>query len=245
LLRGASQRAATKWRARAPARGERSAKLTHVIQNPLRRHVLLAAAIVAAVALLWLSASLQAVFIEALQLSKDYLDRYPLGSRLAFVGLAAFSAMLVLFSSVALVPMAVNAWGQVETLLLLIGGWFIGANLAYFIGRRFGRRATTYFVAERTLDRYGDLLSVRMSVTEVALLKLALPSEMPSFALGIIRYPFAKFVPVLLASELPFALWAVYLSAALIEDRRATFLLVLLAGFAAIAVVTRRLLSRR
>jgi uncharacterized membrane protein YdjX (TVP38/TMEM64 family) len=84
-----------------------------------------------------------------------------------------------------------------------------------------------------------------MSVTEVALLKLALPSEMPSFALGIIRYPFAKFVPVLLASELPFALWAVYLSAALIEDRRATFLLVLLAGFAAIAVVTRRLLSRR
>jgi len=31
--------------------------------------------------------------------------------------------------------------------------------------------------------------------------------------------------PVRLASELPFALWAVYLGAALIEDRHAAFLL--------------------
>jgi uncharacterized membrane protein YdjX (TVP38/TMEM64 family) len=216
-----------------------------VIQDPVRRHALLIATIVAAVALLWLSASLQSAFLEALQLSKEYLARHPVASRLAFVVLAALSALLVLFSSVALVPVAVHAWGQGETVLLLLCGWFIGAHLAYFIGRRFGRRVTEYFVAARTLDRYGQLLSRQMSVAEVALLKLALPSEMSSFALGIIRYPLPKFVPVLLASELPFALWAVYLSAALIEDRRWAFLLVLLAGFALIAVVTRRLLQRR
>jgi len=222
-----------------------AAKLAPVIQDPVRRHALLVAVIVGAVALLWLSASLQAAFIEALQLTKDYIARHPVASRLAFVALAAFSAMLVLFSSVALVPVAVYAWGQGETLLLLLGGWFSGASLAYFIGHRFGRRVTEYFVAARTLDRYGHLLSVKMSVAEVAMLKLALPSEMPSFALGIIRYPLPKFVPVLLASELPFALWAVYLSAALIEDRRAAFLLVLLAGFALVAIVTRRLLQRK
>lgn len=216
-----------------------------MIQDPFRRYALLVAVIVAAVTLLWLSASLQALFIEALQFSKDYIVRHPLASRLAFIALAAFSSMLVLFSSVALVPVAVYAWGQVETLFLLTGGWFVGASLAYFIGRRFGRRVTEYFVAPRTLDRYGHLLSAQMSIAEVAMLRLALPSEIPSFAMGIIRYPLPKFATVALASELPFALWAVYLSAALIEDRRAAFLVVLLAGFAAAAIVTHRLLRRR
>jgi hypothetical protein len=75
--------------------------------------------------------------------------------------------------------------------------------------------------------------------------KLTLPSEVPSFALGIVRYPVPKLIPVLLGSELPFALWAVYLGAALIEDRRVAFLVVLLAGFTLVAVLTHRLLRRR
>lgn len=216
-----------------------------MIQDPTRRYALLAVTIAAAVALLWMSAALQAAFLDALAFSKDFITRHPVASRLAFIALAAFSAMMVLFSSVALVPVAVYAWGQAETLLLLTAGWFIGANLAYFIGRQWGRRATEAFVAPSTLDHYQHLLSVKSSVTEVAILKTALPSEVPSFALGILRYPMRRFVPVLLASELPFALWAVYLSAALIEDRRVVFLLVLLAGLALAAVVARRALRRR
>lgn len=207
--------------------------------------MVLAGVIVAAVVVLWLSATLQAAFVEALRVSGDYIDQYPVTSRVLFVGLAAFSAMLVLFSSVALVPVAVHAWGQGETFVLLLGGWFLGANLAYFIGRYLGRRATEYFVAASTLDRYGHLLSARMSVFEVTIVKLTLPSEVPSFALGIVRYPVPKLIPVLLGSELPFALWAVYLGAALIEDRRVAFLVVLLAGFTLVAVLTHRLLRRR
>lgn len=215
-----------------------------MIQDPIRRHALLAAAIVAAVAVLWLSATLQAAFVDILQYSGDVLARHPLASRLAFVALAAFSAMLVLFSSVALVPVAVHAWGPGETVLLLMAGWFVGGSLAYCVGRAWGRRAAEYFVSTQTLEYYQHLLSARASVAEVAILKLALPSEMPSLALGILRYPLRKLVPVLLLSELPFALWAVYLSAALIDDRRASFLLVLLAGFAAAAVIARRALRR-
>lgn len=216
-----------------------------MIQDPMRRHALLAVLITAAVAVLWLSAALQVAFLEALQFGKGFIDEHPLASRLAFVALAAFSAMLVLFSSVALVPVAVYAWGQGETVLLLMAGWFIGGNLAYAAGRWFGRRVTEYFVAARTLDRHGHLFAAEMNVAEVTVIKLALPSEMPSFALGIVRYPLRKLVVVLLASELPFALWAVYLSAALIGDRRASFLLALLVGFAAVAVIARRLVRRR
>lgn len=216
-----------------------------MIQNPVRRNALFAALIVAAAALLWLSGELHAAFIESLELSKALIEQYPLGSRLAFIVIAAVSATLVLFSSVALVPVAVYAWGEEQTLGLLMLGWFAGANMAYFVGRRFGRRLTEYFIAARTLERYGHLLAGELSVAAVAVLRLSLPSEMPSVAMGILRYPASKFQIVALASELPFALWAVYLSAALIDDRRALFLLLLLAGFAALAILTHRLLRRQ
>jgi len=68
---------------------------------------------------------------------------------------------------------------------------------------------------------------------------------MTRVAMGILLYPASKFQIVALASELPFALWAVYLSAALVDDRRAVFLLMLLAGFAALGVLTRWLLRRQ
>jgi uncharacterized membrane protein YdjX (TVP38/TMEM64 family) len=215
-----------------------------VIQDPVRRHALLFAVILAVVVLLWLSASLQAAFVDALEFSREFVERHPISSRILFVALAGFSAILMFFSSIALVPVAVYAWGEGETFALLMLGWFLGGHLAYAIGRFLGRRVTEYFVAERELDRLGNVLSAQMSVLEVALIKTALPAEAPSIVLGVLRYPYLKLVPVLLLSELPFALWSVYLGLALVEDRRLVFVLVLLGGFAALALLARRVARR-
>jgi uncharacterized membrane protein YdjX (TVP38/TMEM64 family) len=205
---------------------------------------MMAAALVAVVTVLWLSAALQTVVFDALRFSKDTIAEHPIATRVLFVLLSAGSALLFLFSSLPLVPIAVHAWGQFETLLLLATGWFIGGSIAYLIGCRFGRRAAEYFVSSAALNRYGKLFSARMTIAEVALVKLALPSEVTSLALGVIRYPAHKLMVVLPASELPFALWTVYLSAAFVEDRRLAFVLVFLAGFAAVAIVTRGLVVR-
>jgi uncharacterized membrane protein YdjX (TVP38/TMEM64 family) len=215
-----------------------------VIPQPLRRHALLFAVIVAVVALLWLSAGLQAAFVAALESAEAFVERHPLASRVVFVALAAVSAILMLFSSVALVPVAVHAWGAGETFVLLLLGWFLGGHLAYAIGRFLGRRVAEHFVATRDLDRCADLLSARMGVAEVALVKTMLPAEAPSIVLGVLRYPYVKLVPVLLLSELPFALWSVYLGQALVEDRRLAFVLMLLAGLVAFALLARRAARR-
>lgn len=213
------------------------------ISSPVRRQALLLAVVIAGVTVLWTSATLHSAFIESLQFSDALIERYPWASRLAFVALGGVSGMLILFSSVAIVPVAVSAWGQEQTLVLLMLGWFIGASAAYVIGRRFGRRVAEHFVATATLAHYEGLLT-KMSVTSVAILKLALPSEVPSFAMGIARYPVVTFLIVVVASEVPAAVWVVYLTAALIEDRRAAFLVVLIGGFAAAALITYRLLRR-
>jgi len=215
-----------------------------MIDDPVRRHALLAAVILAIVALLWGSASLQGAFVDALQFTREYVDQYPVSSRVLFVVLAAFSAILMFFTSVALVPVAVFAWGEAEAFALLLLGWFLGGHLAYVIGRFFGRRVTEYFVPATTLDRYGHLLSAQMSVLEVTLVKMTLPAEMPSVALGILRYPYRKLVPVLLLSELPFAVWTVYLGLALVEDRRLGFVLVLIGGSIALGLLARRMARR-
>ena len=215
-----------------------------MIQDPFRRHALIVLVLVALALLLWGSVTAQEYFSAGLDYTRTIIESRPVLSQVVFVGMAAVSSILLFFSSVALVPLAVNAWGPGYTLLLLMIGWFVGANLAYCIGRWFGRRVTEYFVAADTLDRYGHLMSSKLKISEVALLKLALPSEMPSFALGIVRYPIAKLTIVLLASELPFALWAVYLSVALISEQRAVFVAVLVAGFVLLGLMTRRIINR-
>jgi len=216
-----------------------------MIPNPVHRQALLLTVVIGGVTVLWTSATMHAALVESLHFSQALTDQYPRASRLTFVALGGLSAMLVLFSSAALVPVAVSAWGQAQTLALLMLGWFIGANLAYVIGRRFGRRVATYFVAAETLDQYQHLLAETMSITSVTILKLALPSEVPSFAMGIVRYPPLTFLIVAFASELPAAIWIVYLSAALVEDRRLPFLVMLLAGFAFAGFFAYRLLRRQ
>jgi uncharacterized membrane protein YdjX (TVP38/TMEM64 family) len=61
--------------------------------------------------------------------------------------------------------------------------------------------------------------------------------------MGIVRYPPLTFLIVAIASELPAAVWVVYLSAALIGDERVAFLLTLVAGFAVVGFFTYRLLG--
>ncbi len=187
----------------------------------------------------WLFSSLYDTLNQTLIFSKASIEIYPILSIFVFLALAAISAILIFFSSVVIVPVAVFAWGEVITFFLLLLGWFIGAMIAYFIGKNFGRKATKYFISEGKINSYGDLFSKEMGIFEVVLLKLALPSEVPSFFLGIIRYPFLKYILVIIISELPFAIWVVYMSVAFVEDRKFLFLAVLISGFAILSVVAR------
>jgi len=134
----------------------------------------------------------------------------------------------------------VFAWGELATLFLLLLGWFIGAIIAYFIGKTFGRDVVEYFIRSDKIDSYGNLISKEMGIFDVILIKLALPSEVPSFFLGIINYPFIKYMLVVIVSELPFAVWAVYLGGAFVDDNRLLFVGTLAAGVVFLSIVDRQ-----
>jgi uncharacterized membrane protein YdjX (TVP38/TMEM64 family) len=53
----------------------------------------------------------------------------------------------------------------------------------------------------------------------VLLLQLALPSEIPGYLLGLLRYRFWRYIAALALAELPYALATVYIGASFIERR--------------------------
>lgn len=195
--------------------------------------------IAALIFLFWYFSALSESVNQLLVSSQTFIERHPVSDIFVFLALAALSALLVFFSSIVIVPVAVFVWGEILTLFLLLLGWFIGGLLAYGIGKHFGRRIAEYFVSAKKINSYGDLFSKELGIFDVVLLKLALPSEIPSLFLGIVRYPFLKYLSVIVLSELPFAIWAVYLSGAFVAQNRVFFIVALIGGFAFLSVVAR------
>ncbi len=137
--------------------------------------------------------------------------RHPTLGVLAFVAFSALSAMLAFVSTAVLVPIGIGVWGDVGTMALLWSGWLIGGAAAYAIGRFLGRGIVRLLLPKERLQRYEGVITHRIQWPAVLLFQLAVPSEVPGYMLGIVRYPFGLYLLALGIAELPFAAGAVYL----------------------------------
>jgi uncharacterized membrane protein YdjX (TVP38/TMEM64 family) len=160
---------------------------------------------------------------------------HPLAGALAFTILAAASAMLAFFSSVVLVPVAVQAWGQTVTLLLLWAGWLLGGMGGYGIGRWLGRPLVRTLAGGERLARYQQLVTRHAPFPMVLLLQLALPTEVPGYLLGTLRYRFGLYVLALALAELPYVLGTVYLGDLYLKRQDVRLLLIGGLGIALVA----------
>jgi uncharacterized membrane protein YdjX (TVP38/TMEM64 family) len=137
---------------------------------------------------------------------------HPVAGLALFVVLSAVSAMVMFFSTALIVPVAVEAWGAVNTVLLLWIGWMLGGILTYTVGRYPGRRLLRWLLPEKQVARFEGLFTDRASLGLIILFQLALPSEVPGYVLGSAGCRFSRYVVALAIVELPFALGSVYLS---------------------------------
>jgi uncharacterized membrane protein YdjX (TVP38/TMEM64 family) len=154
---------------------------------------------------------------QGLDVVEVLILRHPVAGLVAFVGLSAASAMLTFVSTAVLVPVGITVWGELGTMGLLWSGWLIGGVVAYSIGRFLGRSIVRMLTSKEQMDRYEGSISGRLRWHAVFLFQLALPSEVPGYLLGIVRYPFFRFILALALAELPFAAGAVYLGKGFLE----------------------------
>jgi len=169
-----------------------------------------------ALAALAASDDVHRALLEVLEASREVIVARPVSGALLFVLLAAVSAMFAFVSIAVVIPLAVYVWGNAVSLLLLWAGWTLGGAAAYVIARYLGRPVVRW-LTDRTLGRIERYLGPKTPFRYVLLFQLGLPSEIPGYVLGLVKYPFGKFMLALALAELPYTVATVYLGAGFIS----------------------------
>lgn len=160
-----------------------------------------------------------------------------------FVLLAMASAMVAFFSSAVIAPVAIYAWGKAATFALLWLGWLLGGILSFCIGRFLGRSVVGMIIDEEKIAGWERELGTRARFTHILAFQAVVPSEIPGYVLGILRYRFSWYLLALAVTELPYAAATVYLGESFLEGDSLVFVLV---GVAVITlgITLFRLISR-
>jgi uncharacterized membrane protein YdjX (TVP38/TMEM64 family) len=162
---------------------------------------------------------LHAWIIELLYWAEPIIRSKPVLGMSIFILFAAASAMLAFVSSAIIIPVGIYVWGEATSILLLWIGWMLGGISSYIISRYLGRRVVEALSSGLALERYENRISHQAPFALVFLFQVAMPSELPGYLLGVVRYPFWKYLGVLALGELPYAVATVYFGTSFIERR--------------------------
>jgi uncharacterized membrane protein YdjX (TVP38/TMEM64 family) len=206
-----------------------------------RRRFILLVLLVIALALLGSTAVFREGLSYLLVTVQSQVANHPVRGAILFVLYAALGAMLAFVSSSVLVPVAIYAWGEEMAFLLLWAGWLVGGMASYGIGRFLGRWMLRGLAPAGQIAAYERRIGAKAGFPLVFLFQLAMPSEIPGYVLGLLRYPFARYLLILALAELPYAIGVTYLGGALINGQMIRFALVALAGIVLLAYALRHL----
>ncbi|WP_340526482.1 TVP38/TMEM64 family protein [Cupriavidus necator] len=178
---------------------------------------------------------------QAIDWARATMEQHPGAGALVFFLFSAVSAMLAFASSVVLVPLATEVWGKPLTVVLLWGGWLLGAVAAFGIGRLAYPLLARSGYADK-LAKYQDYVSQRMKFWAVLLFCIAVPSEIPGYLFGSMHYPFRKFLAAMAIAEAGYAFGIVVAGESLAIDRPLPFLIAV--GILAVVAVLAGLVLR-
>lgn len=200
-----------------PAAALESAPRTH--HHAVYRRAAILLALCVALAGIASSSALHEALLDVLVATDEIISRHPITGIFTFVALAAVSAMFTFVSIAVIVPAAVFAWGTSATVGLLWLGWILGGVATYGIGKHIGRPVVRSLTAGEALHRLESHVPANAPLWLILLLQLALPSEIPGYLLGLVRYPIGRYVLALALAELPYTLATVYLGASFVAGR--------------------------
>ena len=208
------------------------------MQSDLKNRRLLIGIIVLGILILLIQSDSFFVYLKKiLSLSEDAIKQYPIFGKFLFVILSALSAMLAFFSTALLVPIGVNAWGRETCFVLLWLGWFIGGISAYAVGKYAGSSLVEWLVGKERLVNFKNQIAQQARFIHIILFQAVLPSELPGYVLGAIKFRFHYYAYALAIVEFPYAIATVYLGESFIQRDTKSFVIVLLLSvFLSIAV---------
>ena len=176
----------------------------------IKKYLIIFVLVIILVAVFWGSKTVENYFQNII----GYVTNYMSNEKwvvVIFVALAVLSVMLVSFSSIWLVPIALALWGNLLTLAILLGGWLLGSIFSYLVGKYAGYPIVRKIISEEKINHYSSVfLQARESFSLIILSRFVLPSEIPGYLLGMAKYPFFKYLLATAISEIPYAFVTVY-----------------------------------
>lgn len=199
---------------------------TMAFRRNLRRHLTIVGMLIIVVGLVAASDTLHDRTEAVIFWTENIISEAPFFGMLVFILLAMLSAMVAFFSSALLAPIAVYAWGKAGCFVLLWCGWFLGGIASFCIGRFFGRSIVSMIIGEEKMAGWESQVTERSRFIHILFFQATVPSEIPGYVLGILRYRFTYYLAALGITELPYALATVYLGESFLEGRSIVFILV-------------------
>lgn len=124
-------------------------------------------------------------------------------SYVTYVAILTLAVVAMPVTVMPLIPVAATILGPLMTAILSVIGWTLGGGISFLIARYLGRPAIERFVSFEKLDRITDSIPQDARFISIILLRLTLPVDLVSYALGFsksigfLEYIVATFIGVI------------------------------------------------
>ena len=153
------------------------------------------------------------LFVGATVLAQTYANSLELymtkagpQSMAAYVLITLLATVFAPVSTVPLIPIAAQAWGWATAGILSIIGWVIGSMIAFVLARRYGARLVGRIVPLQKIQKFEAKLSSRNQFWTVVLLRLTVPVDVLSYAIGLFStMPAKSYLLATTIGVIPFA----------------------------------------
>ena len=129
-----------------------------------------------------------------------------------FAGMAAYvlleiaSIVIVPITTFPLLPIAVVLWGSFVAAILNIIGWMIGAAIAFYLARRYGRPFVLRFIKTKHLIHLEKLVPEKNIFWSIVILRVSIPTDILSYTLGLFtNIPINTYLVATFFGLIPFA----------------------------------------
>ena len=131
-------------------------------------------------------------FVLAAHLSTTYIDQisgyitdHSAWGPVIYILCATFAIVVAPVSATPLIPIASSMWGPLLAALYSILSWTVGAVIAFWLARTYGFSRVGKIVSLKKVQEYARHIPRRNLFLSVVLLRLILPVDVLSYALGL------------------------------------------------------------
>jgi len=115
----------------------------------------------------------------------DVVTKNNEASLLIYVAVTILATVIAPVSTLPLIPLATSMWGWFVAGLLSIFGWVLGAQIAFFLARKYGKKLVIKIISLQKLEKMEHQFGTDNIFWTIVLLRMTVPVDILSYALGL------------------------------------------------------------